>query len=187
MSYILYLVVLIVSISSVVFGVDWLAKAPQPSPPATQTAMVRSATPARAKTADNKAKLIVTDTAKPDAATAATADTPTRPVAGNKTAVAVSQASNAPACNVQACEAAYHTFRASDCTYQPYDGPRRFCNKGAPKHAMTRTAAAETMNARASAQASSCNIRACEQAYQTFDPSDCTYQPYDGPRRLCER
>jgi hypothetical protein len=35
----------------------------------------------------------------------------------------------APACNVQACEAAYRSFTASDCTYQPFDGPRRLCTK----------------------------------------------------------
>lgn len=30
-------------------------------------------------------------------------------------------------CDLQACARAYHSFRASDCTYQPYDGPRRIC------------------------------------------------------------
>jgi hypothetical protein len=30
-------------------------------------------------------------------------------------------------CNVQVCASAYASFRASDCTYQPYDGPRRAC------------------------------------------------------------
>lgn len=34
-------------------------------------------------------------------------------------------------CNVQACASAYHSFRASDCTYQPYEGPRRLCTKSA--------------------------------------------------------
>jgi hypothetical protein len=36
---------------------------------------------------------------------------------------------SAPACNVQACEAAYRSFTASDCTYQPLEGPRRLCTK----------------------------------------------------------
>ena len=35
------------------------------------------------------------------------------------------QAANS--CNVQACAAAYQSFRASDCSYQPIDGPRRAC------------------------------------------------------------
>ena len=30
-------------------------------------------------------------------------------------------------CDIAACSAAYHSFRASDCTYQPYAGPRRAC------------------------------------------------------------
>ena len=38
---------------------------------------------------------------------------------------ATQQASNS--CNVQTCAAAYHSFRAADCSYQPADGPRRAC------------------------------------------------------------
>jgi len=31
-------------------------------------------------------------------------------------------------CNIPACEEFYHSFRASDCTYQPYGpGPRQYC------------------------------------------------------------
>lgn len=32
-----------------------------------------------------------------------------------------------------------------------------------------------------------CNIDACKKAYFTFDPADCTYQPLEGPRRLCRK
>jgi hypothetical protein len=32
-------------------------------------------------------------------------------------------------CDVQACSNAYKSFRASDCTYQSFDGPRRACTK----------------------------------------------------------
>lgn len=32
-------------------------------------------------------------------------------------------------CNVAACAAAYRSFTASDCTYQPLEGPRRLCTK----------------------------------------------------------
>lgn len=31
------------------------------------------------------------------------------------------------ACPVAACAARYRTFRASDCTFQPFDGPRKRC------------------------------------------------------------
>jgi hypothetical protein len=32
-----------------------------------------------------------------------------------------------------------------------------------------------------------CNYQACSEAYRSFDASDCSYQPYDGPRRQCRR
>jgi hypothetical protein len=32
-----------------------------------------------------------------------------------------------------------------------------------------------------------CNIDACKEAYFTFNPADCTYQPLEGPRRLCTK
>jgi BA14K-like protein len=32
------------------------------------------------------------------------------------------------ACNVDACTAAYRSFRASDCSYQPFEGERKFCD-----------------------------------------------------------
>lgn len=34
-------------------------------------------------------------------------------------------------CDVQACAATYKSFRASDCTYQSFEGPRRACTKPA--------------------------------------------------------
>jgi len=49
------------------------------------------------------------------------------PASGPSTAPAVAQ-SNAH-CNVQACAAAYLSFRASDCSYQPYDGARQVCTR----------------------------------------------------------
>jgi hypothetical protein len=35
----------------------------------------------------------------------------------------------APLCNVAACAAAYRSFTASDCTYQPNEGPRKLCTR----------------------------------------------------------
>jgi hypothetical protein len=40
-------------------------------------------------------------------------------------------------CDIQACTQAYSSFRASDCTYQPFSGPRRVCS--APGSAQRRT------------------------------------------------
>jgi BA14K-like protein len=40
-----------------------------------------------------------------------------------------SQGSSNNRCDVQACAKAYRSFRATDCTYQPLDGERRFCGQ----------------------------------------------------------
>ncbi len=34
-----------------------------------------------------------------------------------------------PSCNVSACQRAYRSFRASDCTFQPYRGGRKLCTR----------------------------------------------------------
>jgi hypothetical protein len=41
-------------------------------------------------------------------------------------------------CDVAACAGAYTSFRESDCTFQPYEGPRRLC--AAPPAAQQRSA-----------------------------------------------
>jgi len=84
-------------------------------------------------------------------------------------------------CDVDACAAAYRSFTASDCTYQPSNGPRRLCTRGEPPRQASEPSAA--LNARAQ----TCNINACAAAYGSFDASDCTYQPFDGPRRACTK
>lgn len=85
-----------------------------------------------------------------------------------------------PACDVNACASAYFTFRASDCTYQPSVGPRRLCTKGAPE-------AAEAQATGAAPAVPGCHYRTCAEHYSSFNPADCTYQPLEGPRRVCEK
>ena len=98
----------------------------------------------------------------------------------------ISGSSN-PSCDVQACAAFYHSFRASDCTYQPYDGgPRQLCEKGSSaSSSLTET----TVSAAAGPSSPErCNVDLCRQTYSSFNPADCTYQPYGGgPRQLCEK
>lgn len=45
-------------------------------------------------------------------------------------AQSTSVTSNAPpnSCAMQACASAYRSFRATDCSYQPYEGPRQTCD-----------------------------------------------------------
>jgi penicillin-binding protein 1A len=99
----------------------------------------------------------------------------------------------APQCDYRAC-ASRRSFRASDCTYQPYSGPRQLCDMrarpGTPPDQVSRPPSAgeapqSPTQARAQAQ---CNMDVCNQFYSSFNPSDCTYQPYGGgSRRICDR
>jgi BA14K-like protein len=92
------------------------------------------------------------------------------------------QKTAAPQCDVAACTAAYRTFRASDCTYAPSYGVRKLCTKGVPD-----AAEAQAVATPPPATVPGCHVRACAEAYSTFNPADCTYQPIDGPRRVCEK
>jgi len=85
-------------------------------------------------------------------------------------------------CDVRACASAFSSFRANDCTYQPYAGPRRMCEL------RSRAFAASQEIARASADSPfSCNVDACASRFRSFDPATCTYQPYGGgPRATCD-
>jgi 1A family penicillin-binding protein len=91
-------------------------------------------------------------------------------------------------CDVAACSSSYHSFRASDCTYQPYSGgARRACPLGA-QSARATTQPGPGVGTTGAAPPASCNVDACERTYSSFDASDCTYQPYGGgARRLCEK
>ena len=99
------------------------------------------------------------------------------------------QAANA-ACDIQACSGIYRSFRASDCTYQPYSGgPRQMCTMGARQYTPVARAAPETTGAgptAASGASAQCNVETCSRRYSSFNASDCTYQPYGGgARQLC--
>jgi hypothetical protein len=154
MPLLLYLVVLLISVSSVLFELGWvlaLGSHYQVSP-------VQIASHLRTETISYQRE-------------AATTPPPSI---------------TSPACDIEACKAAYYSFLTSDCTYQPYDGPRRICSKGA----LGASDAAAVFSAQAlaaRAQASTCNITACKAAYRTFDQADCTYQPSEGPRRFCAK
>lgn len=43
--------------------------------------------------------------------------------------LAVEPASTVPLCNTDDCAKSYLSFRAADCTFQPFEGPRRLCKK----------------------------------------------------------
>jgi hypothetical protein len=75
----------------------------------------------------------------------------------------------------------YRSFRASDCTYQPYRSPRKACET-TPTQPQGSEAFAFVPTNR-----SNCDVQWCSWQYRSFDSASCTYQPYGGgPRKRCE-
>jgi hypothetical protein len=161
MSFIVYLAVLIATVFSVALEWGTLVERPQVAyhavqaqAPAPQAApVVREAAPEQ------------------PAGNNASASAPAAPPVETATQPSVT-------CDVDACAAAYRTFRSSDCTYNSNSG-RRLCTKG--------EAPADSADAHAESAVANCHIRACSEYYSSFNPTDCTYQPLEGPRRLCRK
>lgn len=231
MSFILYVVVLVVSVTSVMMGLDWLSTPPPPVPKSVQTVKapakpapqpVKETASVRTEAAKSESKQEGATIGAADPATVAKVDAVKQPdgatvapeTAGSAPAGAADNAqtngpdstlgivtnegdvsgtaaqANAPLprCDVQACTARYRSFTASDCTYQPFDGPRRLCTVGNPPSQASGTATSvQTSDANRQPATSSCNYDACGDAYISFDPATCTWQPFEGPRRPCTK
>lgn len=194
MQFLVYFIVLLISGASVMFGVEWmqapmrpmpaspyeLRAAKPPAPPAAQQAAIKPAAPVNAETKPEPSAPVA---AAPAPVVAVNPAGPALPEPAPLVAPEpepVIAAAPVPLCDIQACDRAYRSFTASDCTYQPNEGPRRLCTRGTPPAAMS------TPRTDARAQAT-CDIAACTDAYISFNAADCTYQPIDGPRRICER
>jgi BA14K-like protein len=164
MQFLVYLTVLMISISTVLLEVHWLTTpAPQPRPAAQAasapaqprnvegpTAALSPVYPKPADTTPATASgapqspppnvQISPDTASADTApqkpettgVAVRADEPGDSAAASVASTPAAIPSNR--CDVQACASAYQSFRASDCSYQPFEGPRRLCEKSPAQH-----------------------------------------------------
>lgn len=101
------------------------AQQPQPQQPAQsqpqQPQQTASTQPARNETTGSAQRETAQQASGPDNTAAQEA----------KVQPAAQQTSNK--CNIQACSAAYQSFSAADCTYQPFEGPRRLCTRGGDK------------------------------------------------------
>ena len=149
MAFLVYFFVLLVAGASVLFGLDWTQAPLNPPPYATPPAQSASVAPGPAAkgpansaavkpAAPSLAVAKTTDKATDKAAVTAQAPVPV-PTAAPLDQATQAQASATPAdttasvpaasCNVSACSAAYRSFRATDCTYQPMSGERRLCTK----------------------------------------------------------
>ena len=167
MAFFVYLVVAVVTVFGILLEMDVLVE---------PTHKIELAV-----TAPLKEKAPIAQRVMPE--TDARADEPT-PVQAARAPAAVAVSDK---CDVTACAAAYRTFRASDCTYEPREGVHELCTKGVLSD---RAAAEAVLNAHADVRpgaSAQCNVEVCSHAYISFSAADCTYQPLEGPRRLCTK
>ncbi len=127
----LYSAIFVVAVCNIVFGLYSMSgpstKQAAPSPP--PVVAVAPAPGYGSMQTDGNAPAAV-----PNAVPSAkAAGRPTRPLAqAGQTADQVAGNGASAKCDVDACAAAYFSFRASDCTYMPTNGGRRLCTKGKP-------------------------------------------------------
>jgi hypothetical protein len=163
MQFLVYLTVLMVSISTVLLEVHWLTSpAPQPRPvvqaanvsaqPRKVEGPTAALSPVYPKTAETTPAAPTDAQQQPQASTntasapaaVATNFEPLKPPVETTGVAARTEDTRDPAttfvapvqaaalnnrCDVQACSSAYQSFRAADCTYQPFEGARRICEK----------------------------------------------------------
>jgi hypothetical protein len=121
MSFVIYFAMLVAALVSVVMGLDVVG-----APPVRTAARPPLVEPIRHEAAPVQPTAPAPVVLQP--ATPAP-QLPQTSAQGSEQTDEQGQAAPAPACNIDACAAAYRSFTASDCTYQPFDGPRRLCTK----------------------------------------------------------
>lgn len=67
------------------------------------------------------------------------------------------------------------------------DGPNGALSPAYPAQTVGTAAAGSAAPGLSEVPRASCNVSACARAYQSFQAADCSYQPYGGPRRRCEK
>jgi BA14K-like protein len=128
-----YGAVLVIALGSVLLGLDRL---PAPMSPMIDTAAGLAAAPApalqpaAAQPSPSVPSATIGAPIVPPALTAPASPAAAAPApAAARAAAPVAASEPEASCNVDACTAAYRSFRPSDCTYQPTNGPRRLCTK----------------------------------------------------------
>jgi hypothetical protein len=122
MSFMVYLAVLIATVFSIALEWGSLVERPQVAYHAEQAQAPAGVPPPAAPMAREAAP-------EQPAGNKAAASVPAAPPLSSPPIAAPAQPS--VKCDVDACAAAYRTFRASDCTYNSSSG-RRLCTKGQP-------------------------------------------------------
>ncbi len=170
MQFLVYLTVLMVSISTVLLEVHWLTSPPPQPKPAVQAAQAAnvSAQPRKVEGPSATPSPVYPKTAETAIAapTSAPQSQPEQIQTSSNTAAAAAAVAANPEPQKPAAETTGIAARADD---------------------IRESAAASAAATQAMASNNHCDVQACSSAYQSFRASDCTYQPFEGARRVCEK
>lgn len=193
MQFLVYLTVLMVSVSTVLLEIHWLTTpAPQPKP-----AVQASAAPPRPKVEGPNAELSPIYPKKVEPVQAAPTQNNVQynvgPAGTGNTAAKAEttgaatladdpskKAARAETVRKPGSETTGIAIRADDSS-KPQSAP-------VPDAQNAQASAAQPKQNKPDGAAASndrCDVQACGSAYKSFRAADCTYQPFDGPRRVC--
>ena len=172
MQFLVYLTVLMVSVSTVLLEIHWLTTpAPQPKP-----AVQASTPPPRPKVEGPNAELSPIYPRKVEPAQSA----PTQNNVQSNVGPAGTGSTTVKAETVQkpAVEGTGVATRSDDpgTTKSPVPPDNAQAYAARPK---------EIQSDEAAESGNRCDVQACTSAYKSFRASDCTYQPFEGARRVC--
>jgi hypothetical protein len=188
MQFLVYLTILMISISTVLLEVHWLTSpAPQPKP-AVQVANVTTA-PRKVEgptQIEGPSPALSPVYPKPEDATPAVDASAAQPQPQQSTPQQAQAPSNpAPARAVATANPEPPKATAETTTAEPQK-PTAETTGVAARSEENRQAATVTP-VQATASNNRCDVQACSSAYQSFRASDCTYQPFEGPRQICSK
>jgi hypothetical protein len=131
MPFLAYVAIILVSLGGILFEVNWLTSPKLDTKPAVQASTAAPAKLAEATPAKSEAPIVPrSETAPPrNVAPTVTMVPPAPSVSAVTPAPPALAVSTNNKCDVAACSAAYQSFRASDCTFQPMEGPRKVCDR----------------------------------------------------------
>lgn len=198
MRFYVYIVILLVAISSILLELDWLTKPKLETKAQTaSTAVLAAATRAKDKTAGpnedlspvypkkTDVRLVGSVTGTPQPAETAGAGSASAPAVAESSAKAEPKAEPPQKPAAETTGAATPSEPAAPSTAASARASVASNETNTPRAAApTATPPVPAANLAASNR---CDVQACSGVFQSFRASDCTYQPFEGPRRVCER
>jgi hypothetical protein len=194
MPFLAYVAIILVSLGGILFEVNWLTSPKLETKPTVQASTAAPAKLAEATSAKSEAPIAPRSEAAPPRNVAPTVTmVPAAPTAVQAQASEPAPAEPAPqqapvtpvaAPSVSAPAVTPLAPAPTTTGVASTDFKREFTTDAKPAATVS---AATVTPAVAVAANNKCDVAACSAAYQSFRAADCTFQPMEGPRKVCDR